>query len=77
MKPTMKLTLKPLQQSLLLGLVTLSLAGCQVLGPFYSRPEPQVPTQFTDGQASQMTQEQQLALQQWWTLFNDSQLTSW
>lgn len=74
MKPTMKLTLKPLQQSLLLGLATLSLAGCQVLGPFYSRPEPQVPTQYTDGQASQMTQEQQLALQQWWTLFNDSQL---
>ncbi|MGP1716284.1 MAG: efflux transporter outer membrane subunit [Methylophilus sp.] len=70
----MKLTLKPLQQSLLLGLVTMSLAGCQVLGPFYSRPEPVVPAQYTSGQAGQLTQEQQLALQQWWTLFNDSKL---
>ncbi|MGQ2964944.1 MAG: efflux transporter outer membrane subunit [Methylophilus sp.] len=74
MKPTMKLTLKPLQQSLLLGLVTMSLAGCQVLGPFYSRPEPVVPAEYTTGQAGQLTQEQQLALQQWWTLFNDSKL---
>lgn len=74
MKPTMKLTLKPLQQSLLLGLVTMSLAGCQVLGPFYSRPEPVVPAEYTSGQAGQLTQEQQLALQQWWTLFNDSKL---
>ncbi|MFD0913576.1 efflux transporter outer membrane subunit [Methylophilus luteus] len=70
----MKLTLKPLQQSLLLGLVTMSLAGCQVLGPFYSRPEPVVPAEYTTGQAGQLTQEQQLALQQWWTLFNDSKL---
>jgi outer membrane protein, multidrug efflux system len=74
MKPTMKLTLKPLQQSLLLGLVTMSLAGCQVLGPFYSRPEPVVPAEYTTGQAGQLTHEQQLALQQWWTLFNDSKL---
>jgi len=74
MKPTMKFALKPLQQSLLLGLLTLSMTGCQMLGDLYSRPAPQLPSQYGTAGASELSAEQQLALQQWWTLFNDSQL---
>ncbi|MGZ7196686.1 hypothetical protein ACXWOC_10905, partial [Streptococcus pyogenes] len=72
MKPTMKFALKPLQQSLMLGLLTLSMAGCQMLGDLYSRPAPQLPSQYDTAGASELSVEQQLALQQWWTLFNDS-----
>jgi multidrug efflux system outer membrane protein len=46
MKPTMKFALKPLQQSLLLGLLTLSMTGCQMLGDLYSRPAPQLPEKY-------------------------------
>ena len=74
MKPTMKFALKPLQQSVLLGLLTLSMTGCQVLGEFYSRPEPQLPAKYDTAGAGEQSAEQQLALRQWWTLFNDSQL---
>ncbi|SDK83087.1 outer membrane protein, multidrug efflux system [Methylophilus rhizosphaerae] len=74
MKPTVKFALKPLQQSLLLGLLTLSMTGCQVLGDFYSRPEPQLPANYDHAGTGEHSAEQQLVLQQWWTLFNDSQL---
>lgn len=74
MKPTMKFALKPLQQSLLLGLLTLSMAGCQMLGDLYSRPAPQLPEKYDSANASLSNAAQQVALQQWWTLFNDSQL---
>ena len=74
MKPTMKFALKPLQQSLLLGLLTLSMTGCQVLGEFYSRPEPQLPAKYDAVDTGAQNPEQQLALQQWWKLFNDAQL---
>lgn len=74
MTPTMKIVFKPIQQSLLLGLVTLSITGCQMLGDLYSRPAAAVPAQYGDTGAGELSAEQQLALQQWWTLFNDSQL---
>lgn len=74
MKPTMKFALKPLQQSLLLGVLTLSMTGCQMLGDLYSRPAPQLPEKYDTANAGMSQAAQQVALQQWWTLFNDSQL---
>lgn len=74
MKPTMKFALKPLQQSLLLGLLTLSMTGCQMLGDLYSRPAPQLPEKYDTANTGVSEAAQQFALQQWWTLFNDSHL---
>lgn len=74
MKPTMKFALKPLQQSLLLGLLTLSMTGCQMLGDLYSRPAPQLPEKYDTANTGTSNAAQQVALQEWWTLFNDSQL---
>ena len=74
MKPTMKFALKPLQQSLLLGLLTLSMTGCQMLGDLYSRPAPQLPEKYDTANTGVSDPAQQVALQQWWTLFNDGQL---
>ncbi len=74
MTPTMKVAFKPLQQSLLLALLTLSVTGCQMLGDLYSRPAPQLPASYGATADAARSAEQQLALQQWWTLFNDNQL---
>ena len=74
MKPTMMHTLHSLRQPVALGVLAAALAGCQLLGPMYSRPDSALPQQY-DGAAEAGSAEQQLALQQWWTLFNDAALT--
>jgi outer membrane protein, multidrug efflux system len=73
MKPTV---LKPIRQALMLGVITTTLAGCQLLGPMYSRPESTLPAQFDSHPGMATSAEQQMALQKWWTLFNDSALNS-
>jgi outer membrane protein, multidrug efflux system len=62
---------------LALALSTMSLlAGCQLLGPMFSRPADSLPAQYPEGNAVQSTAESQQALATWWTLFADTQLNT-
>jgi multidrug efflux system outer membrane protein len=52
------------------------LAGCQLLGPIFSRPIDTLPAQYPEGAAVESAPESQQAMGTWWTLFADTQLNT-
>lgn len=62
---------------LALAVSTMSLlAGCQLIGPMFSRPSDVLPAQYPEGNASESSAESQLTMATWWTLFNDAQMNA-
>lgn len=74
MKPTVK-QLVWAQRPIIIALAALSLAGCQLLGPLYSRPDSPLPQGYVEPQAATSTAVPAAQMQQWWSLFNDPVLT--
>lgn len=68
-----RLTLK--RPGLLLAALTMALSGCQLIGDLYQRPAPSLPAQYAAPASTQTASANPAHLQQWWTLFNDPQLT--
>ena len=58
-------------------LLCFCVSGCMV-GPDFTRSEPAVPDTWVDANAESSTQPAaaEVALQEWWTIFNDAKLTS-
>jgi outer membrane protein, multidrug efflux system len=55
-----------------LSLALLALAGCQAVGPNYTRPSNALPAQYALPDAQTSTTE----MQRWWTLYEDAQLNA-
>lgn len=52
--------------------VTAMLAACQAVGPNYERPQGELPANYTEALSTQT--QAQLAIQDWWKLFEDATL---
>lgn len=52
------------------------LAGCQLLGPIFTRPSDTLPAQYPEGTTADTTPESQQAMATWWTLFADAELNA-
>ena len=74
-QPSPRKMTQSIKLALAIGTMSL-LAGCQLIGPIFSRPNDVLPAQYPEGNAAESTAESQLAIATWWTLFNDAQLNS-